>query len=234
MYHDIVGNSDIMSGFQNDSAFQYKVDDILFEAQVAALKDKDVTFTFDDGGVSFITKAAPILEKYKMHGVFFISTKYLETPGFLDKKQVRELHDRGHIIASHTHTHPLNISVLPEKEIIEEWRVSKVLLEEITGVELNMASIPNGYLSKKIIVAASKAGITNLFTSEPTINKRQSFGVELVGRYVIHRNMSVLDVNKIATNRCVQAEKYILWKSLNILKMFLGKYYEPVKRLIVK
>ena len=89
MYHDIVTKTDKSSGFQNDSAFQYKVEESAFEEQVKALQGKDVVFTFDDGGESFLTKIAPILEKYGFKGVFFISTKYIGTQGFLTKEQVK-------------------------------------------------------------------------------------------------------------------------------------------------
>lgn len=104
MYHDIVTRDDKSSGFQNESAFQYKVNEKDFEKQVKALRGKDVIFSFDDGGVSFITEAAPILEKYGFKGFFFISTKYIDTPGFLSREQVKCLAEHGHCVGSHSYT----------------------------------------------------------------------------------------------------------------------------------
>lgn len=69
MYHDLYIQSGTESGFQNESAFQYKIQADEFEKQVKAVVDYcrehievQVDFTFDDGGVSFLTLAAPILE----------------------------------------------------------------------------------------------------------------------------------------------------------------------------
>ena len=82
----------------------------------------DVLFTFDDGGISFLTIIAPILEKYNQKGIFFISTQYIDTPLFLTKKQIKELRERGHIIGSHSHSHPQNISELANSDLLEEYK----------------------------------------------------------------------------------------------------------------
>ena len=85
---------------------QYKVEESAFEEQVKALQGKDVVFSFDEGGESFHTKASPLLEQYGFKGVFLISTKYIGTQGFLTEEQVKELAERGHVVGSHSHTHP--------------------------------------------------------------------------------------------------------------------------------
>ena len=82
MYHDIVTFADKGSGFQNESAFLYKVDELQFEEQVKKTQGDEVLFSFDDGGESFYTKAALILEKYGMRGIFFILQSILEQKDF--------------------------------------------------------------------------------------------------------------------------------------------------------
>ena len=235
MYHDIVTKDDKSSGFQNESAFQYKVEVGKFEEQVKALSDrKDVVFTFDDGGVSFLTIAAPILEKYGKSGVFFVSTKYIGTGGFLTKDQVKELEERGHIIGSHSHSHPDNIAALSAVEIDKEWGESARILKEILGHEVTMASIPNGYGSKEQNASAMCAGITELYTSVPT-TKANSLGEQkIIGRYVVHRDMSVEDVVSIATDKNRQRKMYLRWWVLEQAKKILGSSYDRVKAVFVK
>ena len=88
MYHDVYKQSGTESGFQNESAFQYKISEEEFESHVKEISkycvnnNVDVLFTFDDGGISFLTIIAPILEKYNQKGIFFISTQYIDTPLF--------------------------------------------------------------------------------------------------------------------------------------------------------
>lgn len=233
MYHDIVCHDDKSSGFQNDNAFQYKVDVTRFEKQVKVLQGHDVVFTFDDGGDSFLTYAAPILEKYGKKGVFFISTKYIGTKGFLNENQIKELSARGHIIASHSHSHPSNISSLPEEEIFNEWKKSIIILRNIIGTNILEASVPNGYTTKSVVNAAMKNGIVKLYTSEPTIKPRSECGLTLIGRYVVHSNMSEEDVLELVTNRKLQYKKYLIWSSLRFVKMLLGGYYDKIKSLML-
>ena len=89
MYHDLYIQSGAESGFQNESAFQYKIQVDEFEKQVKAVVDYcrehieiQVDFTFDDGGVSFLTLAAPILEKYGLKGIFFYQYRIYKYTSF--------------------------------------------------------------------------------------------------------------------------------------------------------
>lgn len=235
MYHDIVTKDDKSSGFQNESAFQYKVEVGKFEEQVKALADRrDVVFTFDDGGVSFMTIAAPILEKYGKRGVFFISTKYIGTGGFLTKEQVKELEKRGHVIGSHSHSHPDNIAALSVAEMDAEWQESCKILKDILGHEVTFASIPNGYGSKELNAFALRAGITELYTSVPTTKKVSSGGQNVIGRYVIHRDMSVEDVVSLVTDKNRQRKMYLRWWVLEQAKKVLGSGYDKVKAFFVR
>lgn len=233
MYHDIVTRSDKSSGFQNDNAFQYKVEDSAFEEQVKALQGKDVTFTFDDGGVSFITKAAPILEKYGRKGVFFISTKFIGTPEFLTLEQVKELADRGHIIGSHSHTHPEIFTQLKKDEIRDEWKKSFDILSGILGMNDMPLSIPNGYASKMIMEEAVKVGYTDIYTSEPTTKIHQFQKHNVIGRYVVHDGMTTQDVLRIVESKSTRMKMAVKWSVLNIVKAVLGSSYDVVKAKVL-
>ena len=233
MYHDIVTRSDKSSGFQNDNAFQYKVEDSAFEEQVKALQGKDVTFTFDDGGVSFITKAAPVLEKYGRKGVFFISTKFIGTPGFLTSEQVKELADRGHIVGSHSHTHPEFFTKLSKEEVCDEWKKSFEVLSGILGKQDLPLSIPNGYASKVIMEEAVKVGYTDIYTSEPTTKIHQFQKHYVIGRYVVHDGMTTQDVLRIVENKSTRMKMAVKWSVLNIVKAVLGSSYDVVKAKVL-
>lgn len=233
MFHDIVTSSDRSSGFQNKNAFQYKVDETLFEKQVEALQGKKIIFTFDDGGVSFITKAAPILEKYGFKGVFFISTGYIGTPGFLTREQVKELSDRGHIVGSHSHTHPPLFTNLSKEEIKNEWKESFDVLKEITGKDSIPASIPNGYASKVVLGEAILCGLTEIYTSQPTVRSRLYKNHKIYGRYVVHSDMSVQDVLRIVSSKSYRFKQSLKWHMLNVIKSVLGSSYDNIKATII-
>ena len=72
------------------------------------IPDKTVVFTFDDGTLSCVTIAAPILKKHGYSGTFYVSDAY----GFRDRKdwymtwaQAREMSEAGFEIGNHTRGH---------------------------------------------------------------------------------------------------------------------------------
>lgn len=234
MYHDIVTKEDKSSGFQNESAFQYKVEESAFEAQVKALQDKDVVFTFDDGGISFLTKAAPILEKYGFKGVFFISTKYIGASGFLTTEQVKALEERGHIVGSHSHTHPEIFTKLSKEEVHKEWSKSYEILQSLLGKKDLPMSIPNGYASKTIMQEAINCGYTDIYTSQPTTKVTSFQKHNVIGRYVVHDNMSTQDVLRIVTSKSTKMKMAMKWHALNMVKGLLGSSYDTLKAKVLQ
>src|SRR5436189_253666 len=84
----------------------------------------------------------------------------------LTAPQIRDLHKKGHVIGSHSCSHPPRISSLSPGAIFEEWSKSIQQLSEITGEPVWTASVPAGYYSSRVGKAAAEAGIRALFHSE--------------------------------------------------------------------
>src|SRR4051794_27114292 len=128
LFHDVFATDPRESGFQSPAADRYKLSVAEFDAQLdnlASLRIPDPRLTFDDGGVSYYTHAADRLEGHGWRGHCFITTDCIGRPGFLTVAQARELDRRGHIIGSHTASHPARISTLPAAAIRAEWRDSR-------------------------------------------------------------------------------------------------------------
>lgn len=234
MYHDVVNRLHPKSGFQKVGALQYTLDSRVFSEQVNKYSNENVIFSFDDGGESFYTEIAHVLEHYNQSGIFFISTQYIDTPYFLTKNQIKELDERGHVIASHSHTHPKVISELSYEEIVNEWKLSKSILEEIVGHAVTVASVPGGAVSKDIIRAAAEAGYKTLYTSEPTTDIRNEFEVEVIGRYTISKDTTIETLDKIVTDSNYRAGLQKRYKRLLLAKRLLGSNYNRLKQLILK
>src|SRR5262249_60349201 len=69
----------------------------------------------------------------------------------------------------------------------EEWTGSCAVLANILGSPVRDASVPGGDFSPQVAEAAARAGITQLFTSEPTGASRHAFGLTLTGRFAIQK-----------------------------------------------
>ncbi len=242
MYHCVYKNDIYESGFTNNTALIYKLKSSAFEEQMALISNyckknnkplESVAFTFDDGGVSFYDVIAPILEKYGFKGMFFISTAYIGKKGFLNDTQIVDLYNRGHIIGSHSHTHPENLSELSPKQIDYEWQKSIDLLSNIIGNIVTIASIPNGFESKNIIESAKRSGITRLYTSKPTTSYKEVEGVTIIGRYALQSNFSNQYTLSIVHNKSTKLTIQIRWTILQIAKGILGKKYIELRKILL-
>lgn len=239
MYHDIVSQKDIKSGFQNKSSVMYNTDSSLLEQQILAIKNQgggieNVVYTFDDGGVSLFNLGVPVLDRYGIKGVFFIPTAFIGKCGFMSKEQIVELHKSGHIIGSHSHTHPSNIASLKYDDIVLEWKTSLDILSEILGETIDTASIPNGYCSSKVLRAAKEAGISTLYTSEPTDSVKINNGITIIGRYVMLNYTTAENAVRIVKNKGYRFFRHILWITIETVKLILGPYYDTFKKVFIR
>ena len=164
MYHDVVENGDFeSSGFPGEGAHVYKLRRQDFEHHLEAiagatsavgtvnqLEGRPVLLTFDDGGSSFHHPIADLLEGRGWRGHFFITTDRIGTAGFLTEAQLRELHRRGHIIGSHSCSHPTRMAALSRAELDREWRQSIARLSAVLGDAVKVASVPGGYYSREV------------------------------------------------------------------------------------
>ena len=182
-----------------------------------------------------MTRIAPLLESCQTAGIFFIATGFLGTDGFLTASQVRELHDRGHIIGSHSHSHPKIISNLSYKELLKEWKTSKDILSEIVGQEVMTASVPGGFYSKQVGRSAEEAGFKVLFTSEPTNKIEKLGGCYIAGRYSIKQNDPPGKAAKIINhNPLFFAREFLFWNLKKLLKNSLGSYYLKLREKLLR
>lgn len=243
MYHCVFETHESESGLQFVGSMPYKVNARLFEEHVRAvsnyleecnLSKTCVEFTFDDGGVSFYSVIAPILEKYGFKGVFCISTSFIGVEKFLSKKQIYDLYKRGHIIASHTHTHSKELKSVDWGEVFSEWTASCKILHDIIGEKIITASIPHGNINKNIIDAAYSSGIKQLYTSEPTTKIKNYKGMDIVGRYVVHRDTTTQEVVKILKYPMYRLRRKMRRGIIGLLKMCLGGNYRLAKNFILK
>ena len=235
MYHDVVDTADD-SGFPGPHAALYKLPRLAFEKHLRAIRAAapDTVLTFDDGGVSFHSTIGGMLEQHGWRGHLFVTTDWIGRPGFCDRAQIRELAARGHVIGSHSCSHPPRMSALPPEEIESEWRRSRDALEEITGSPVITGSVPGGYYSAAVGSAAARAGIRTLFTSEPTIRAVQLDGCLILGRYAIQRDDSASKAAALATGRWLpRAQQSVWWQMKKFAKRLGGDAYLKAQRRLL-
>jgi peptidoglycan/xylan/chitin deacetylase (PgdA/CDA1 family) len=227
LYHDVVGENEFdSSGFAGADAAIYKLPSPAFRNHLDAVAraNPKVLLTFDDGGVSAYSHIADELEERGWRGYFFIATNWIGKPGFLHSSQIRELRERGHIIGSHSCSHPSRISYYTLGDIIHEWSRSSAVLSDILGERVVTASVPGGYYSEKVARAAAIAGLETLFTSEPTTHTNLVEGCLVKGRFMIQRTTSASKAAALARGAALpEFQQFVWWNSKKVLKAVGGK-----------
>ena len=249
LYHDVVADGQwSASGFPGGDAAIYKLTRDAFFSHLARLHasrhqarlieeasaDRSFVITFDDGGVSAADTIAPALERFGWRGYFFMTTGRIGAPGFLDPRQLRELAGRGHIIGSHSDTHPLRMSSCSRAQLVREWQVSVDRLADILGERPHTASIPGGAFSAAVARAAGDAGIRVLFTSEPTPQPWKIGDVTCMGRYTVWRGMGPDVAVAFASGRGVEPlRQRLFWDTKKIAKNVFGPAYQRLRERLL-
>jgi peptidoglycan/xylan/chitin deacetylase (PgdA/CDA1 family) len=243
LFHDVYAADPAESGFEGESAARYKLPLHEFSEQLARLEemleaapvlaghdhtdfDTPVAITVDDGGLSYHSQVAGLLEERGWRGHCFMTTGWIGRPGFLDRVHLRDLYQRGHVIGSHSVTHPTRFAACSYPEMVREWRDSRAALEDILGAPVRTASIPGGYYSRRVAESAAEAGITTLFTSEPETGIRSVQACTVLGRYTIRRGDGPGYPARLAarTSGARQAA-WLKWNAKKVLKAALGTGY---------
>ena len=126
------------------------------------LPSKPIVLTFDDTDLDQFTIAAPTLKQYGFKGVFFIMTVSLGRKNYMNKEQVKQLSDMGHIIGSHTWDHH-NVKKYQGEDWVTQIEKPTKLLKEITGKEIKYFAYPFGLWSSQIIPDIKKRGFIAAF-----------------------------------------------------------------------
>jgi peptidoglycan/xylan/chitin deacetylase (PgdA/CDA1 family) len=249
LFHDVYVDHPEESGFTSETATRYKLRLADFDAQLAGVHGArsespilasgreriagaaaagavPYLITVDDGGAAYHAFIAERLERRGWRGHCFVSTDCIGRRGFLNGGQVRDLAERGHVIGSHSASHPFRFNALPFAEIVSEWSRSRAVLEDIIGRRVDVGSVPGGYFSPAIARAARDAGFRVLFTSEPITRVSENEGLMIVGRFTI-RGGDPHDRSRrlVSAPAWTRALEWASWNAKGLVKPLLGHSY---------
>jgi peptidoglycan/xylan/chitin deacetylase (PgdA/CDA1 family) len=244
-YHDIAPRAERDAvGFPGALAARYKLEPAAFEAHLDALAEAGLeigtldaggsppqaVLTFDDGGSSALL-AAEMLERRGWRGQFFVTAGRIGTSGFLSAEELRELARRGHLIGSHSHSHPTYMGRLTREQLDREWGDSRTAIAEILGAPPRTASVPGGYLSRTVIASAAAAGYELLFTSEPTARVADR-ALVVRGRYTIWSTTPARVAAAYARgDRLACGRLWAEWNAKKLAKSFSPSVYQTLRHI---
>lgn len=113
-----------------------------------------VTLMFDDGELSTLTEAKPILDDFGIVGSAAIVTDNLGESGFMNLADLKELVARGWEIVSHGLTHS-DLTTMSERRMKRELQRSKQILEGY-GFTIRNFALPFGAYNAAILSEGAK------------------------------------------------------------------------------
>lgn len=264
IYHDVVEASDHeASGFRGADAALYKLAPDQFDAHLDAIararqsgpalvseifgheppsrpqpgaeSGYPLLLTFDDGGQSAYSEIAPRLEARGWRGHFFVTAGMVGEPAFCDAEQLKEMAAKGHLIGSHSYSHPLRMTAQSWSELVDEWQRSMDVLAEILGEPPRIASVPGGLYSRAVARAAARVGVRLLFTAEPVSQSWRVDNCRLLGRYSIINKTSARAAARIAAaDRLPRYRQFALWRGNQLAKRVAGSIYMKARKAIIE
>jgi peptidoglycan/xylan/chitin deacetylase (PgdA/CDA1 family) len=130
---------------------------------------KRIVISFDDGDVSNVTVALPLLCERGMVAEFFITSDFIGQPCMLTAQDVRTLAQAGMGVQSHGRSHRF-LEDLDYETMHAELRDSKDRLEGASGVPVTAIAFPGGRGGGRERDAALGLGYRHVLGSMPGCN----------------------------------------------------------------
>jgi peptidoglycan/xylan/chitin deacetylase (PgdA/CDA1 family) len=155
--------------------YSYVTDTAMFERHVdlyVRLRESPTVelwpeITFDDGHISNLELAAPILQSRGLIARFFITVGWTgKKPGYMGWSELLSLHRAGHAIGAHGWTHTL-LTHCNGRELQTELEQARLTLEDKLGTSITTMSLPGGRYNRRVLAACERAGYTEIYTSIP-------------------------------------------------------------------
>lgn len=165
--------------------------------------------TFDDSHLCHYTVSYPLLQQYGIRATFFVVTSFLDQDtSWLTRVQLKAMRAGGMTIQSHTHTHRF-LDTLTSKDLHDELKTSKLLLEDCLGEPITVLSCPGGRYNRRVIDVASEVGYHAVCTSVPGLASmyKSSNTAAILPRFLITNN-TVIDEFR----RMVSADQLYSWR----------------------
>jgi peptidoglycan/xylan/chitin deacetylase (PgdA/CDA1 family) len=159
-------------------AAQWPGSKIFGEAMIAPKSPGEAALTFDDGPNPLWTpRLLDLLAHYKVQATFFMMGSHAQSVPDL----VRRVAAAGHLIGSHSWSHP-NLAYTRATRVREELTRSKEAIEQITGAPVTFFRPPFGARRPYVLRAARELGLTPVLWNAMTTDWKEPSAEKIAAR----------------------------------------------------
>lgn len=159
---------------------------------------RTTVLTFDDGFADFAEWSVPVMQRHGLPAAMYIVAGSVtdagvpvgwirgldaaDAPALLEKEQIRELHQQGWEIGSHSLAHD-DLPTLSEAECLADLRESRELLSDLLGEPVRVLAYPFGHHTPHVRRAAQRAGYAVALALPEGPQEEGPFAVPRTGVY---------------------------------------------------
>lgn len=199
---------------------------VTFEQALTKTIENPVIITFDDGDVSNYLVAFPELVKRGMLAEFYITTDWIDTQGYMSEQQLKEMHNAGMSIQSHSKSHPY-LSDINSAELHDELMMSKNRLNEIINSKVHTIALPGGRGLAQVLPLYKKLGYKTIATSI----LRKNTNAHQLNRITVTSGFNLKVLGSLVTRTGAIYYKAVIKQFVfNLAKKVLGNHYYEVVR----
>jgi peptidoglycan/xylan/chitin deacetylase (PgdA/CDA1 family) len=137
---------------------------VLAQVLDRAAADPAIEITFDDGNVSDMRVAFPLIASAGQTATFFILAGRLDEPGYLTRRDVGELVRHGMRVGNHGHDH-IDWTKASDPEMRRELYDARHRIEDAAGAAADTVSVPYGAFDARVLRLVAEAGYSCVHTS---------------------------------------------------------------------
>lgn len=160
-----------------------------------------------------------------MQATFFVTTDWVDTPGFITWDGLREMARAGMSIQSHSVTHPF-LSTLNADELRRELVQSKHVLDERLGQETTSLALPGGdFPRQRLESIVEEAGYKIVATSQPGVNELSSLASTcFVNRLTVRAGRPFKRFTRqMKMDPALLAQSWAKYRALDLARSVLGR-----------
>jgi peptidoglycan/xylan/chitin deacetylase (PgdA/CDA1 family) len=194
--------------------------------------EPSVCITFDDGCETDLIAAAPVLREFGFKATFYLTAGFLDTPGYLNARQVRDLDAQGFEVGCHSMTHPY-LSDLLEPGLKHEVVDAKLRIETIVGHPIEHFSCPGGRYDQRTLQVARQAGFATVANSQLHANSATTSPYEL-GRVAVLRDLTIEEFSAICHGRGLWKKRFQHEARRGVQRVLGNQTYDYLRAIFLR
>jgi peptidoglycan/xylan/chitin deacetylase (PgdA/CDA1 family) len=137
-----------------------------------------------------------LLHRAGIRTTVFVVPGWIDDSGFGTWDELAALRDAGHVIGSHTMTHP-DLPSLAASDIRQELRESRLCIRERLAVDPRHLALPFGRNDATVTALAKEAGYETVCLADGSVNDGRELESVLLSRLVLRRDRPNLGLPRV-------------------------------------